>query len=171
MVIKIANTLLKHVLKKNELRLKQKSDSDEKHTEKEKADLNDRLKNFDRNIKNVNDIRCFSHLDEYTKYGKSGFGIKKYDDKVNSMKDNLDDLLADSLKLELGYSKVLGDNARELSRTFTAATRIWHESVLGQDYEGEKAKAVEKFRQSKVNAELLAAELTAMRNTVVPSNH
>lgn len=163
MIMKIANTWIKHILKKDELRFKQKLDLETKETEEENRKVSENLNQVDKHIENINAIKLFCDWDEYTKFGISGYGITQYDEKVSILKSGLEKLIADSNKKELAYTNKIGDYANELKVSFSKATRIWHESVLGQDHEGEKSIAAGCFRTSMETAGALANALSAIR--------
>ena len=167
MVMKIANTLLKHFFKKDELKFKQKLDSDIKRKEEEKLSAKTTLEQIDKHIMNILAIERFCSWDEYTKYGLSGFGIEKYDEKVSVLKGGLEALINDCSKPELTFNKNISDYAHELNGTFSVASRVWHESVLGQEHDGEKSKAAGNFESSRITAKSLANSLKSIRNKLV----
>jgi hypothetical protein len=170
MVMQIANTLLNHLFKKDELKFKQRLDSKVKHSDEEKLRANARLEQIDKHITNILAIKCFCSWDEYIKYGVSGFGIEKYDKKVSALKDGLEALINDSCKQELAYSENISDSVLELNTIFYAATRVWHESVQGQDHDGEKGQAAGNFQLSMITAKSLVDSLKTMRNELVSNN-
>jgi hypothetical protein len=170
MIMKMISSWIKHLSKKEELRFKQIQEAATKSSEEKKVEAKTRLAALDQHKANILAIKRFSYWDEYTKYGKSGFGIEKYDEKVSVLKAGLETLLVDLEKPELGYAKSIDRDANELNRTFSKATRIWHESVLGQEHDGEKGKAAGEFRSSTESASALSDALTRMRNEFALEN-
>lgn len=167
MIGKMFFTIFNYVFKKKELRYKQRLEVATKTSEERKAQTKEEVAAIERHTACVVAIKDFSNLDEYTKYGKSGFDVEKYDEKVSNLKAGLEALLADVDKPELGYSREIRETTVELKRAFFWATRIWHESVLGQEYRDEKAKAASKFATSAEIANMLAEQLNRKRNGLV----
>jgi hypothetical protein len=171
MIDKIFSTIFNHWLKKRELRYKQRLEVATKTSEERKAQAKEEVAAIQRHAACVVAIKDFSNLDEYTKYGKSGFDVEKFDEKVSNLKAGLEALLADVDKPELGYSIKIRKTTIELKREFFLATRIWHASILGQEYRDEKAKAASTFATSAAKANMLAEQLNRKRNDLVLENN
>lgn len=118
MIGKMFFTIFNYVFKKKELRYKQRLEVATKTSEERKAQTKEEVAAIERHTACVAAIKDFSNLDEYTKYGKSGFDVEKYDEKVSNLKAGLEALLADVDKPELGYSREIRETTVELKRAF-----------------------------------------------------